>query len=268
MALAHEGHPRREAIHDVLRQCFWWPGLTKNATLYVERCSECWRRRSNNPQELLPSEVEGVWEKLAVDLVSIEGHSVLSIIDYGSRFPILRLLRSTSASAVIDELDDVFAMFGLPSAMVSDNGPQFASEHMVKFLTQLGTRHMKSSPRYPKSNGMVERLHHVLRERLSAMKSHLPFQRRLNQVLFDIRSSCHCMLGVSPGAALFTRNMRIRVPTLIKPWLVNPEHQLKVKADMADQHDSRRGVHVAWPNSYYSLDSSLSERQFMSIYKL
>ena len=242
MALAHEGHPGREAFHDVLRQRVWWPGLTKDATLYVERCSECWRRRSNNPQELLPSEVEGVWEKLAVDLVSIEGHSVLSIIDYGSRFPILRPLRSTSASAVIDELDDVFAMFGLPSAMVSDNGPQFASEHMVKFLTQLGIRHIKSSPRYPKSNGMVERLHRVLRERLSAMKSHLPFQRRLNQVLFDIRSSCHRMLGVSPGAALFTRNMRIRVPALIKPRLVNPEHQLKAKADMADQHDSRRGV--------------------------
>ena len=211
LALAHERHPGQEAFHDVLRQRVWWPGLTKDAALYVERCSECWRRQVNNPQELLPTEVEGVWEKLAVDLVSIEGHTSLSIIDYGSRFPFLKLLASTTSSSVIDELDDVFATFGLPSTLVSDNGPQFASEHMSAFLSQLGIHHIKSSPRYPRSNGMVERLHRVLRERLSALKPHPPFWRRLNQVLFNLRSSCHRMLGTSPGTALFTCNMRIRV---------------------------------------------------------
>ena len=52
---------------------------------------------------------------------------------------------------------EVFARFGLPSTLVSDNGPQFASEEMKTFLGQLGIEHIKSSPPYPRSNGMVER---------------------------------------------------------------------------------------------------------------
>jgi len=242
MALAHEGHPGQEAFQDALRQRVWWPGMSKDVTLYMERCSECWRRRTNGPQELLPTEIEGVWEKLAVDLVSIEGRSFLSIIDYGSRFPILRPLLSTTTTAVIDVLDDIFAMFGLPASLVSDNGPQFISEQMAVFLSRLNISHVKSSPRYARSNGMVERLHRVIKERLSALKPHLPFQRRLNQVMFDIRGSRHRMLGTSPSSALFTRTMRTRVPTVITPQVVNASHQLKAKADMADAHDARRGV--------------------------
>ena len=78
----------------------------------------CRRRRSNGLQALLPTEIVGVWEKVAVDLVTIEGHTLLSMIDYGSRFPILRPLRSTTSSGIIDELEDIFALFGLPSTLV------------------------------------------------------------------------------------------------------------------------------------------------------
>ena len=242
MALAHEGHPGQEAFQDMLRQRVWWPGLTRDANLYVERCSECWRRRSNGPQELIPTEIESVWERLAIDLVSIEGHSVLSIIDYGSRFPILRPLSTTTTAAVINELDEVFALFGLPSSLVSDNGPQFVSEHMSAFLGRLGIQHIRSSPRYPQSNGMVERLHRLVRERLGKLKSQVPFRRRLNQVLFDIRHSRHRMLDMSPNDALFSRPLRSRVPAFIPNRIVNPSHQLKAKATMANDHDVRRGV--------------------------
>ena len=105
LELAHEGHPGQDAFQDTLRQRVWRPGLTKDASLFLERCSVCWRRCSNGPQALLPTEIVGVWEKVAVDLVTIESHTVLSVIDYGSRFPILRPLRSTTSSGFIDELD-------------------------------------------------------------------------------------------------------------------------------------------------------------------
>ena len=47
----------------------------------------CWRKQANAHQELLPTEIEGVWEKLAVDLVTIEGHHLLSVVDYESHYP-------------------------------------------------------------------------------------------------------------------------------------------------------------------------------------
>ena len=242
LALAHEGHPGQDTFQNTLRQRVWWPGLTKDASLFLERCSVCWRRRSNGPQALLPTEIVGVWEKVAVDLVTIEGHTLLSMIDYGSRFPILRPLRSTTSSGIIDDLEDIFALFGLPSTLVSDNGPQFVSEHTSAFLSRLGISHTKSSPRYARSNGMVERLHRLVKERMSALKPHLPFRHRLNQVLFDIRNSPHRMLGTSPSEALFTHPLCTTVPMVVIPLIVNPGHQLQAKAAMAADHDSRRGV--------------------------
>ena len=164
LALALEDHPGQDAFQDTLRQRVRWPALTKDASLFLERCSVCWRRRSNGPQAILPTEIIGVWEKVAVDLVTIEDHALLSMIDYGSRFPILRLLRSATFSGIIDELEDILALFGLPSTLASDNGPQFVSEYTSAFLSRLGISHPKSSPRYARSNGMVEHLHRLVKE--------------------------------------------------------------------------------------------------------
>ena len=147
--LAHEGHPGSEAFKLTLRARVWWPTLSKDASQFAESCSECWRRRSHQPQELQPSEFEGVWVKPVVDLVTVEGRQPLSVIDYGSRYPEVVELLSTNSAGVIDKFMEVFARFGWPSTLVSDNGPQFASEEMKTFLGQLGIEHIKSSPRTP-----------------------------------------------------------------------------------------------------------------------
>lgn len=61
---------------------------------------------------------------------------------------------------------EVFARFGLPSALASDNGPHFVAAEMEQFLHWLGIRLVKSVPCHATSNGMVERLHWLLQERL------------------------------------------------------------------------------------------------------
>ena len=149
----------------------------------------CYRRRSNYEQDLQPSEVKGVWNKLAIALMTVEEYPCSSIIDYGSRYPEVIPLGSTTATAVMDKLMEVFARFGLPSIQVSHNGPQIVASEMEQFLKHLNIRHVNSSPRYPRSNGMVERLHRVLRERLRELRRYIPFPRRLQQVLMDFRNS-------------------------------------------------------------------------------
>ncbi|XP_062517623.1 uncharacterized protein K02A2.6-like [Corticium candelabrum] len=138
-------------------------------TTVAERCDICWRRRSNPPQQLQPSDLEAVWNKMAMDLVTIEGISCLSIIDYGSHFPEVLPLEDTMAKDVINKLMEVFSRFSVPSVLVSDNGLQFIASEMNHFLKQLGIQHVKASPWYPQSKGMVERLHRVLQERLKGL---------------------------------------------------------------------------------------------------
>ena len=113
----------------------------------------------------------------------------MSVIDYGSRFPEIIPLEDTTAAGVINKLMEVFARYGLPAVMVSDNGPQFSAKEMNNFLKQLGIQHVRASPRYPQSNGMVERLHRTVKERLKGLRPSIPFYRRLQQTLMDIRNS-------------------------------------------------------------------------------
>ena len=87
LQVAHEGHPCNDASLDSLRTRIWWPGLTKDAVTFTERCSVCWQKHTNHAQVLQPSDIEGVRNKIAVDLVKIESTTCLSVVVCGSRYP-------------------------------------------------------------------------------------------------------------------------------------------------------------------------------------
>ena len=89
---------------------------------------------------------------------------------------------------------------------------------------------------------MVERLHRVVKECIQSLQPSLSFQRRLQQVLFDIRNSVHRMLGMSPNEAFLGRLVRTRLPHHAAPSIVNLSHQIRAKSDMAVSHDNRRSV--------------------------
>ena len=49
-----------------------------------------------------------------------------------------------------------FAQYGVPTKLVSDNGPQFSSQEFSAFAKEWGFVHVTSSPGYPASNGKAE----------------------------------------------------------------------------------------------------------------
>ena len=79
-------------------------------------------------------------------------------------------MSSTSASAVIPKLDQLFATFGTPKIVRSDNGPPFNGEEFAKFAHALGFKHRKVTPLWPRANGEVERFVKTLKKCLKAAK--------------------------------------------------------------------------------------------------
>ena len=96
------------------------------------------------------------WHTVATDLFEIRNSKYLLIVEYYSRFPILRKLASTTVRVLIQEMKAVFAELGVPSVIVSDGGPQYTSVEFKDFMKQWQIEHRVSSPRYPQSNGMAE----------------------------------------------------------------------------------------------------------------
>ena len=58
-------------------------------------------------------------------------------MDYFSRYMEVQKLTSTTLASIIATLKTVFSRHGIPVALVTDNGPQFASAEMNQFLVLL-----------------------------------------------------------------------------------------------------------------------------------
>ena len=68
------------------------------------------------------------WEKLGTDIFEFTGLKYLMIVDYYSRFPVIRLLSDISAKTICNHFTSVLAEYGLPSIIIADFGTQYISQ--------------------------------------------------------------------------------------------------------------------------------------------
>ena len=96
------------------------------------------------------------WEKIVVDIFTLDGKDYLVTIDYYSNFWEKDRLPSTKATTAILKLKGHFACYGIPNQVISDNGPQFSSKEFADLARIWDFEHLTSSPGHSKSNGKAE----------------------------------------------------------------------------------------------------------------
>ena len=94
-------------------------------------------------------------QHVGLDLFSFGGKSFLICVDYWSSYLLYQALRSLSADSIIHVLTTWFNMFGWPSSIRSDGGPQFCGD-FPKFCVKNNISHELSAPYNPKGNGLAE----------------------------------------------------------------------------------------------------------------
>ena len=104
------------------------------------------------------------FNEVSMDFAHVDGQTLLLVVDDYSRFPFVEPVSSTSASAVIPKLDQLFSTFGAPRVVKSDNSPPFNGEEFAKFAFVLGFKHRKVTPLWPRANGEVERFVKTLKK--------------------------------------------------------------------------------------------------------
>ena len=65
------------------------------------------------------------FDEVNVGFAHVDGQTLLLVDDDYSGSPFTEAVSSTSASAVIPKLDQLFSTFGAPRIVTSDNGPPF-----------------------------------------------------------------------------------------------------------------------------------------------
>ena len=98
------------------------------------------------------------WEVVGTDFFNCNNHEYLIIADYYSKPPIIREMNGpTTSNRAISTMEQIFSEHGIPSRVVSDNGPQYSCEAFKEFAQQWQFDHITSSPKFPKSNSFIER---------------------------------------------------------------------------------------------------------------
>lgn len=62
-------------------------------------------------------------------------------------------MKLTTVEDIIVILRRMFASFGLPDQLVSNNGLQFTAHEFANFVSANGIRHIRMAPYHPASNG-------------------------------------------------------------------------------------------------------------------
>jgi len=95
----------------------------------------------------------------------------LSIVDeYTRECLALKMDRSIKSEDVIDTLAELFAMRGVPKCIRSDNGPEFVSKAIRRWLQQLKIEALYIEPGSPWQNGYAESFNSRFRDEFLAME--------------------------------------------------------------------------------------------------
>ena len=215
----HKDHPGVIRMKSVAQSFIWWPGLDKEIEHLAKACQSCQAVKQAPPVAPLHPWVwpSKPWQRVHLDFAGpFQGSMFLVCVDAYSKWPEVRVMSTTTATATLDVLREWFAVHGIPEQIVTDNGTQFTSEVCEVFVKRNGIEHVKSAPYHPTSNGLAERLVQSLKQSLKVSHSDgRTLIQQLSPYLLSYRTTAHSTTGVPPCKLLMQRDLRTRFSLLV-----------------------------------------------------
>ena len=205
------GHPGIKKTTQIIMRTFFWPGLRKSVTSYVQACPECQRAKSSRhkPYGLLkPLPIaDRPWSSLSMD--HIEGlplsedlDSILVIVCRLTKQAIFIPTHSTDDAPRLAQhfITHVFSKHGLPHDIVSDRGKLFVSNFWTSLCKALHIQSNLSTAYHPETDGQTERINQILEQFLRIYINYLQdnWVSLLPIAEFAYNNTPHSATGVSP----------------------------------------------------------------------
>ncbi|XP_052809259.1 uncharacterized protein LOC128237717 [Mya arenaria] len=176
------------------------------------------------------------WEHLSADFLGPlpSGENLLVIVDYYSRWIEVFIMKTTTSEKIINCLDSIFCVHGIPVSLQTDNAQNFNSKELNDYLTDLNIEHRNTTPYWPQANGEVEIQNKSIMKRLRiAHVEKKNMRTELQTYLMMYRYTPHSTTGMSPAEMLFKRKIRTKIPD-ISDYRVS-DHEIR------DRDSERKG---------------------------
>ena len=185
---------------------------------WTRQCESCQRakvsRHVHSPLQRRPPP-DRRFGSLHVDLVGplpeSRGHRYLfTVVDRFTRWmeaiPLKTMTAEDCGRALVDGW---VSRYGVPTDLVSDRGRQFVSSLWRHLMLTLGISASSTTSYHPQANGMVERFHRTLKERLMARHAGPNWMDHLSPVLMGLRASIREDSLTSPAELVFGAPFRL-----------------------------------------------------------
>ena len=232
----HLGHQGASKMKGLARGYVWWPNIESDIEDHCRACEVC-ARCAPDPASNVHHQwdiPDRPWYRLHVDFAGpMYGKMWMIVVDAFSKYPEVVPLAHATAMTTIHALRSIFARFGLPVQLVSDNGTQFTDKTFQDFLRRNGIVHFRVAPHHPASNGEAERFVQTFKRAMS--KTSGADEDSLNRALYSFllayRRAPHTTTGQSPSDVIFGRPIRTRLD------LLRPDLYAKLQAQRPPEPD-------------------------------
>lgn len=213
---AHDdmGHFALEKTLYRLCEHYWFPRMREYVQKYISCCIKClFNKRVSGRKEgflhPIPKDPEPM-RVVHIDHLGPFPQSkkkncyLIVIVDAFTKFTFLRAVRSTKTFFVIQCLKDIFAMFGAPKMIISDQGSAFTSKLFQSFCNQNIIKHVKNAVATPRANGQVERLNRsIVAALMTSILEEELWDQHVRDVQFAINNVPNKSTNKTPSELLY-----------------------------------------------------------------
>ena len=174
-----------------------WVGMKNNVELYIKNCVDCTKMKSNEKskkEKTITILSRGPKDRYVADLLYLpeylKGHSnylyVLDIIDHFSKFCNSYLLNTKEKFEIFPHIRDFIDKYDKPNYLVTDNGTEFKNKILTDYCKENRIKFIYGLPYRPHSQGVIERLHRVIKKGLNSYKLKLKKTYNIDYAIAEI----------------------------------------------------------------------------------
>ncbi|KAK7592997.1 hypothetical protein V9T40_007749 [Parthenolecanium corni] len=208
----YANHPGIAETSYAIQKYFWWPTMKSDIHDHVVACDICQKQKFGGRCGKAPlhrRQPQRPFQTISIDLMgpyprSAKGNTyLLTLVDLFTRWPEAYPLRKATTSNIINKLENEFiSRFGVPGAIIADNGPQFRAA-FDRWCRANGVK-IEHTPTYHPRANPVERKNASIKEGIKLLLSSSDkWDATLPVVLFTLRTRKNATTKFSPSELLF-----------------------------------------------------------------